>query len=127
LVVSPHDKFVASSDGSAVVIRDVDGILDAGSGECLPELPEGGSPVAATDHRDDLQAGDSSLPIENKYGNQVDTIQINTTAATLVSESRNFDRGLIFVKDTDILLSGDKWTTARHIAAIDATTPGWNH
>jgi len=45
LVVSPHDKFVASSDGSVFITSSDNGILKAGSGECLPELPEGGLPV----------------------------------------------------------------------------------
>jgi hypothetical protein len=31
----------------------------------------------------------------------------------------NFDKGIIFVKDTDILLSGDKWTIAMNIALDD--------
>jgi hypothetical protein len=34
---------------------------------------------------------------------------------------KNFDKGLVFVKDTDILLSGDKWTTAVNIALVDYT------
>jgi hypothetical protein len=72
-VFSPHDKFVASRDGSAFVTSSDDGVLKAGSGECLPELPGGGLPVATTGHRDDLQAESSSLPVENICGNQVDT------------------------------------------------------
>jgi hypothetical protein len=32
---------------------------------------------------------------------------------------KEFDKGLIFVKDTDILLSGDKWTIAVNIAVND--------
>jgi hypothetical protein len=34
-------------------------------------------PVATTSHRDDLQAGSGSLPVENSYGNHVDTLIIN--------------------------------------------------
>jgi hypothetical protein len=49
-----------------------------GSGECLRELPEGDLPVAIACHRDDLQAESGSLPVENIYGNQVDTLQIHT-------------------------------------------------
>jgi hypothetical protein len=45
LVVSPQDSFVASSD---------DSILKAGSSEILPGMPEGGLPVAATDHNYDI-------------------------------------------------------------------------
>jgi hypothetical protein len=73
LVVSPQKKLVASSDISAFVASSDDGILKVGSGECLPELPKGGLPVAANNHRDDLQAEDSSPPVENRFGNQVDT------------------------------------------------------
>jgi hypothetical protein len=34
----------------------------------------------------------------------------------MVLEPMNFDKGLIFVKDIDVLLSGDKWTIAVNIA-----------
>jgi len=34
-------------------------------------------------------------------------------------ELKTFDKGLIFVKDTDILLSGDKWTVVINIALDD--------
>ena len=34
-------------------------------------------------------------------------------------EQRQFDKGLIFVKETDILFSGDKWTIAVNIALED--------
>jgi hypothetical protein len=42
-------------------------------------------------------------------------------AAVVVSvpEPQKFDKGLIFVKDTDILLSGDKRTIAVNIALDD--------
>jgi hypothetical protein len=33
-------------------------------------------PVAATCHRDDLQAENGSIPVENRYGKQVDKLQI---------------------------------------------------
>jgi hypothetical protein len=39
--------------------------------------------------------------------------------AAMVPEPMNFDKGLIFVKDTDILLSGDKWTIVVNIAFDD--------
>jgi len=39
--------------------------------------------------------------------------------AAMVPELVNFDKGLIFVKDTDILLSGDKWTIVVNIALDD--------
>ena len=34
-------------------------------------------------------------------------------------EPRKFSKGLIFVKETDVLLSGDKWTIAVNIALDD--------
>jgi len=40
---------------------------------------------------------------------------------TAMPESRTFDKGLIFVKDTNILLSGDKWTIVVNIAVDDYT------
>jgi hypothetical protein len=85
LVAVPLDKlvarkggsrFIVSSNGGTFVTRDDVGILNAGSGECQPELPEGDLPVAITSHRKDLQAGDGSRPVENSCGNQADTIQI---------------------------------------------------
>lgn len=42
-------------------------------------------------------------------------------AAAMVIEPKAFDKGLVFVKDTDILLSGDKWTIAVNIALDDYT------
>jgi len=44
---------------------------------------------------------------------------MSTTAASSVPEPKMFDKGLIFVKDTDILLSGDKWTIVVNIALED--------
>ena len=37
----------------------------------------------------------------------------------VVPEPKEFNKGLIFVKDTDIPLSGDKWTTVVNIALDD--------
>jgi hypothetical protein len=31
---------------------------------------------------------------------------------SIAPEPRKFDKGLIFVKETDVLLSGNKWTIA---------------
>ena len=39
-----------------------------------------------------------------------------TAAVMMVPEPQTFNKGLVFVKDTDILLSGDKWTIAVIIA-----------
>jgi hypothetical protein len=41
---------------------------------------------------------------------------------TTVPESRQFHKGLIFVKETDELLSGDKWTIAVNTALDDNKT-----
>jgi len=81
LVVSPLDKcdtFVAGSDGDiADDVTSSNG--EAGSGECLPQMPEGGLSDTAISHGDDLQAREGSRPVENQFGNQVDT-KFNTTA-----------------------------------------------
>jgi hypothetical protein len=37
----------------------------------------------------------------------------------MVPEPMTFHKELVFVKDTDILLSGDKWTIAVNIALDD--------
>ena len=42
-----------------------------------------------------------------------------TAAMVVVSEPQALDKGLIFVKDTDILLSGNKWTITINIAIDD--------
>jgi hypothetical protein len=45
---------------------------------------------------------------------------VNGVAAIVtVPEPRTFDKGLIFVKETDILLSGNKWTIVVNIALND--------
>jgi hypothetical protein len=72
---------VAGSDGSAAItVCDV-GVFNVGSGECKPKCLESGSvPVATTSQRNDLQAQDSvSLPVENRYGNHVDTNRLDAT------------------------------------------------
>jgi hypothetical protein len=40
----------------------------------------------------------------------------------VVPEPRTFDKGIVFVKDADILLSGDKWTIVVNIALDDYVT-----
>jgi hypothetical protein len=40
-------------------------------------------------------------------------------AVAIVPEPKVFDKGLVFVKDTDVLLSGDKWTIVVNIALDD--------
>jgi hypothetical protein len=72
-VFSPQGKFVAGSDGSIGVAADVTSSNGkAGSGECLPQLPEGGLLVAVTSQGNDLQAEGGSRPVENQFGIQVD-------------------------------------------------------
>jgi hypothetical protein len=41
------------------------------------------------------------------------------TIIALEPEPKPFNKGLIFMKDTDILLSGDKWTFAVNVALND--------
>jgi len=41
------------------------------------------------------------------------------TAGMVMPKPRTFDKGLVFVKDTDILLSGDKWIIVVNIALDD--------
>jgi hypothetical protein len=41
------------------------------------------------------------------------------TSEAVVPEPKTFDKGLIFVKETDVLLSGDKWTIVVNIALDD--------
>ena len=73
-VFSPQDKFVAGSDDSVDVAADVTSSNGKNSsGKCLPRVPEGGLLVAATSHRNDLQAEGGSRPVENQFGIQVDT------------------------------------------------------
>jgi len=47
---------------------------------------------------------------------------VGAAAVAIVPEPKKFDKGLIFVKDTDILLSGDKWTIVVNIALDDYDT-----
>jgi hypothetical protein len=42
-----------------------------------------------------------------------------TAVAKVEPVPKNFDKGLIFIKDTDILLSGDKWAIVVNIALDD--------
>jgi hypothetical protein len=43
-------------------------------------------------------------------------------AVAVVSEPQTLNKGFVFVKDADILLSGDKWTIVINIALHDFTT-----
>jgi hypothetical protein len=45
-----------------------------------------------------------------------------TATVTMLPETKIFYKGLIFVKDTGILLSGDKWTIVVNIALDDYAT-----
>jgi len=40
-------------------------------------------------------------------------------AESVHPEPRTFDKGLVFLKETEILLSGDRWTVAVNIAIDD--------
>jgi hypothetical protein len=46
-------------------------------------------------------------------------IMCGAANTAMVPEPMNFDKGLIFVKGTDILLSGDRWTIVVNIALND--------
>jgi len=98
---APPKKFVDSSDSGAQVLGQDCGFLNVGSstdaedgrrrnphlqmrymavggaGECQPELPEDGLLGAPISHIGDLQAEISSLSVENRTGNYVDTNYIN--------------------------------------------------
>jgi hypothetical protein len=73
VMCSPPERSVAGCDGRKFVTEGDVAVLKTGLGEYLPELPEGGLPVATTSRGDDLQAIDGSRPVENWFGNQVDT------------------------------------------------------
>jgi len=70
--VNTCNTFVARSDEDiAADVSSSNG--KAGTGECLPQMPEGGLPYASTSRGNDLQASEEdSRPVENP-GNQVDT------------------------------------------------------
>jgi len=76
---SPHDKRkrIVARCSSSLVTRDDSGFLNVGLGKCLPKVQEGGLPVVTTSRKDDLHAESRSHPVENKFGTQVDTIQIS--------------------------------------------------
>ena len=101
-VFAPPNKFVDSSDSCASVSTENCGFLNVGSsgdtvygprrnprlemrymapggaGECQPELPEDGL-CAPISHIGGLQAEISSLRVENRTGNYVDTTYFNMT------------------------------------------------
>ena len=72
-VCSPYDEEYVNRDDSRQVALRGGSISGSGTGECLPRMMGGGLPVAATDHRDDLQLRRSPLPVEVGIGIQVDT------------------------------------------------------
>ena len=73
LVVSLQKYEVASSDGSKCVASS--DVSKTDTGENHSQLPEGGLRGTATVPGSDLQQVRNSLPIENKFGTQVDTKQ----------------------------------------------------
>jgi len=69
--VNTYNTFVAGSDGDiAADVSSSNG--EAGMGEHLPQMPEGGLSDTTTSRGNDLQAEEDSRPVENP-GNQVDT------------------------------------------------------
>jgi len=75
--ISPCETVVPEIIDDTFVTDSIDGFLKVGAGECLSELPDSGSRVVTTSLEKDLQAVVSSLPVENVYDNQVDTLKIN--------------------------------------------------
>jgi len=73
---------VRSSNGKAPVTSSDGGFVKVSGGECRPELP-GGLRAATTSHKGDLQRVNSSLPVENGNGIQVDTLQIKAAQVDL--------------------------------------------
>jgi hypothetical protein len=79
-VFSPHSKLVAGCEsvarcgGSKAATRAGGALTGNGQGERLSEWPGDGAQVAAIVHGKNLQPEFGSLPIENSFGNQVDTI-----------------------------------------------------
>jgi len=68
---------VAGSDVGVFAPRNDGRSTVASAGECLPELPDDSLQVATISRGKDLQAGSSSLPVENRCGTQADTTQTN--------------------------------------------------
>jgi hypothetical protein len=63
VMCSPPECFVAGCDSRKFVTGSDGVVLKTGSGECLPELPEGGLPVATTSRGNDLQTVKGSRPV----------------------------------------------------------------
>ena len=104
--VFPCNKFIASCDGSVLTISNDDGLTGSGTGECMPELPEGNLPVATTSHRNDLQAECGSFPVDNRRGRQVDTQQIN------MAQGKR-DKGQIEIQNQNSIKQGTKISSTR--------------
>jgi hypothetical protein len=72
--IAECDGDIAVCDGSTAITVCDGGVLNVGPGECLPKCPESGSVPVAITCLGDLHAGSgSSLPVENCFGNHVDT------------------------------------------------------
>jgi hypothetical protein len=75
-----------------------------GSGECQPELPDGSLlKLAASPERKkrDLQGVNSSLPVENRFGNQDDTTQNYLTCTETVKGARGQEQEIkVITQDT---------------------------
>jgi len=97
-IKSPLVEFVSSPCDEENVNRG-DSISGSGTGECLTRMTGGGLPVAATDHRDDLQIRRSPLPVEAGIGTQVDTTHPHVLDKELGQDK--FDRKRNSVNESD--------------------------
>jgi len=81
--ISPCKTVVPEIVDDTFVTDSRDGFLNVGAGECLSELPDSGLRVVTASLERDLQAVFSSLPVENGYENQVDTLKINAAQISM--------------------------------------------
>ena len=81
--ISPCETVVPKVVGDTFVTGSNDGFLNVGAGECLSELLDSGLRGVTTSLERGLQAVVSSLPVENGYDNQVDTLKINAAQISM--------------------------------------------
>ena len=89
LVGAEKSSLVEIGDSPPSEIFAVCDVLETGSGECLPKLPEGGLLSTATDRVSHLQCKHGSRPVENIFGTQVDTINKNAAQEKRASKRKN--------------------------------------
>ena len=84
LVVSPQKKCKVAGSDSSKCVASSNG--KTGTGENHSQMPEGGLSCTATVPGSDLQQVRRSLPIENKFGTQVDTHQKYSDSAGRIEQ-----------------------------------------